>query len=319
MIPQDKRFQNPQYVRFEQRFSKKVKLSRIHDCTVAVGHEVFLVSAYWEGEDSPNRAVEAVCLGLEWHGEIAVVQAGRFVTFYKRVRSPSVVNKVVSKFISKYKYSITAFPVPSTRPCPYAKPVVRFSTPPLRCASIPLDPETPPTRPASASTSDPNPTVELLKSLVPALVKDPASFEESISSICAAHNIDKSVISAVTQATRRSSVSPIKQEQQFPSGSPGVTTWYSSHSLSVLHGPPSNLGPNIGDLYVHNNHAEASHQIWLFGLDHSWMHVDVANKVYHPIIANRVLSVRANGTPSWITAVSYTTIKGRKEKAKAIE
>ncbi|KAF9646725.1 hypothetical protein BDM02DRAFT_3254809 [Thelephora ganbajun] len=204
-------------------------------------------------------------------------------------------------------------------PCPYAKPAVRFSTPPSHCASIPLDPETPPTRPALASTSDPNPTVELLKSLVPALVKDPASFEESISSICAAHDIDKSVISAMTQATRHSSVSPIKQERQFPSGSPGVTTWYSSHSLSVLHGPPSNLGPNVGDLYMHNNHAEASHQIWLFGLDHSWMRVDIANKVYHPIITNRVLSMRANGTPSWITAASYTTIKGHKEKAKAIE
>jgi hypothetical protein len=47
--------------------------------------------------------------------------------------------------------------------------------------------------------------------------------------------------------------------------------------------------------------------------------VDVAEKVYHPVITDRVLSMRANGTPSWITAASYTTIKGRKEKAKATE
>ena len=45
--------------------------------------------------------------------------------------------------------------------------------------------------------------------------------------------------------------------------------------------------------------------------------MDVEDKVYHPIIAERVPSMRANGTPSWITAASYTTIKGRKEKAKA--
>jgi hypothetical protein len=43
--------------------------------------------------------VEAVCPGLEWRGEIAVVQAGRFVTFYKQVRKPSVVSKVVSKWV----------------------------------------------------------------------------------------------------------------------------------------------------------------------------------------------------------------------------
>ncbi|KAF9646695.1 hypothetical protein BDM02DRAFT_3188596 [Thelephora ganbajun] len=233
------------------------------------------------------------------------------------------------------------------RPHPYAKPAVRSNTPPLCRGSISLDPESPSTRPTSTSTSDPNLNMELLKNLVPALIEDPTSFEELISSICAAHGIDESVISAVTQATKRSmslgrplesartldqstpsvvipslsttgSISPIKQERPFPSGSLGVTTWYSSHSLSALHGPAPNLDSNVGDLYVHNNRAEASHQVWLFGLDRSWMHVDVAGKVYHPTIADRVLSMRANGTPSWITAASYTTIKLRKEKAKAI-
>jgi len=67
---------------------------------------------------------------------------------------------------------------------------------------------------------------------------------------------------------------------------------------------------------VHNNRAEASYEVWLYNLDHSWMRADVEDKVYHPVIADRVLSMRANGTPSWITAASYTTIKGRKEKAR---
>lgn len=97
IIPQGESFDNPQYVKVEQKFSKKVGPSRIHDCIVAVGRDTFLVSAYWEAGDGPNRAVEAVCPGLEWRGEIAVIQAGRFVTFYKRMRNPSAVNKVVSR------------------------------------------------------------------------------------------------------------------------------------------------------------------------------------------------------------------------------
>lgn len=97
IVPHDETFSNPRYVKVEQNFSKKVAPSRIHDCTVAIGRDIFLVSAYWEAGGGPNRAVEAACPGLEWRGEIAVVQAGRFVTFYKQMKNPSVVNKVVSK------------------------------------------------------------------------------------------------------------------------------------------------------------------------------------------------------------------------------
>jgi len=102
VVPQDEGFDNPQYVKVEEKFSKKVGLSRIHDCTVVAGRNVFLVSAYWEEGTDPNRAVEAACPGLEWRGEIAVVQAGRFVTFYKRFKNPSVVSKVVSKSVSRF-------------------------------------------------------------------------------------------------------------------------------------------------------------------------------------------------------------------------
>ena len=97
LVPQDEGFHNSQYIKVENHFSKKVKLGRIHDCTVVVGRDAFLVSAYWEGGDSPNRAVGEVCPGLEWYGELAVVQVGRFVTYYKRVKNPSAINKAVSK------------------------------------------------------------------------------------------------------------------------------------------------------------------------------------------------------------------------------
>lgn len=99
MIPQNENPKNPQYIKVEDGFSKKVRLSSIHDCVVTVGRDTFLVSAYWKGEDAPNRAVEAACPGLEWRGEIAVVQAGRFVTFYKQVKRLSVANRAVSKWV----------------------------------------------------------------------------------------------------------------------------------------------------------------------------------------------------------------------------
>jgi hypothetical protein len=97
IIPQDEGLENPRYVKIEQRFSKKVKQSRIHDCIVVVGRDIFFVSAYWEGKDNPNAAVKTACPGLEWRGEIAVVQAGRFVTFYKNVKNLSVASKAVSR------------------------------------------------------------------------------------------------------------------------------------------------------------------------------------------------------------------------------
>lgn len=99
IVPQDEGFENPRYVKVEKKFSNKVNQNRIHDCTVVVGRDVFLVSAYWEGKDNPNTAVEAACPGLEWRGEIAIVQAGRFVTFYKDVKSFSVASKAVCKLV----------------------------------------------------------------------------------------------------------------------------------------------------------------------------------------------------------------------------
>lgn len=84
-------------MKIEEAFAKTVEPEDIHDCMVSVGKDRFLVAAYWDAREDPNPAVAMACAGLEWRGEIAVVQAGRVVTFYKRVRCTTVVKKVVAK------------------------------------------------------------------------------------------------------------------------------------------------------------------------------------------------------------------------------
>lgn len=49
MVPLDKGFENPRYIKAEQRFSKKVKPSSTHDCIVTVGRDISLISAYQKG------------------------------------------------------------------------------------------------------------------------------------------------------------------------------------------------------------------------------------------------------------------------------
>ena len=97
-------------------------------------------------------------------------------------------------------------------------------------------------------------------------------------------------------------------------GSPAYTTWYSTASAQDLVSPPQEVVPAVGELYIHHNRLEDKYQIWLYGLDSAWKCVTGVEKVYHPTINERVLSVRSNGTPNWITVASYTTIRGRKGK-----
>ena len=96
-----------------------------------------------------------------------------------------------------------------------------------------------------------------------------------------------------------------------------MTSWYSTSSLENIEAPPPNLNPQVGDLYVHNNRTNEFYDVWLYGLEKTWRRVTFIAKVHHPTIMDRVLSMRASGAPSWITAASYTTIKGRKEKSRA--
>ena len=112
------------------------------------------------------------------------------------------------------------------------------------------------------------------------------------------------------------SPTPFKQERPFSSGSPGITAWYTSASPNDISTPPAGVIPEVGELYIHHNRLTDIYHVWLYGLDQQWKCVTDIEKVYHPVIEDRVLSMRANGTPNWITAASFTTIRGRRGKVK---
>jgi hypothetical protein len=126
------------------------------------------------------------------------------------------------------------------------------------------------------------------------------------------------LIPTVANPTGTPTPTPFKQERPFSSGSPGITTWYTSSSPNDIAAPPTGVIPEVGELYVHHNRVTDIYHVWLYGIDQRWKCVTDVEKVYHPVIDDRVLSMRANGTPNWITAASFTTIRGRKGKARQV-
>jgi hypothetical protein len=99
IVPVAETFENPRYIRIEDRFSQPTAGRVIYDCKVVVDKNVFLITAYWKEDGHRNRAVESAGKGLRWKGEIAVVQVGRLKPFYKRPKDPSSVNKAVARFV----------------------------------------------------------------------------------------------------------------------------------------------------------------------------------------------------------------------------
>lgn len=93
----------------------------------------------------------------------------------------------------------------ASRMRPYAGHTVRFSTPVSHSGSLSVSSEV--ELPQTSSTSKRDGTADLLKTLIPALIRDPATYEESISSICTAYNIDPSVVSAINYAVKQGSSS----------------------------------------------------------------------------------------------------------------
>ncbi|KAF9783893.1 hypothetical protein BJ322DRAFT_1021656 [Thelephora terrestris] len=247
----------------------------------------------------------------------------------------------------RYSYDEEGFLVVRTknmnrdpRPHPYEKSVPRPSATPSESRAV-----------CPARTLDSGSATELLKQLIPTLAQDPESFESSALSIFNAHNIDPSVSDALVKVVKQSfaaspsepipdssqeaprtfttsrantpgpgpiSLVPFKHERAFSSGSRGMTTWYSTEAYQDVPEPPSVIKPTAGTLYVHKNLSTGILQVWLFGMNATWFSVPDSGQVFHPALQDRVLSVRADGTPSWVHAVGLNSARARNREGRRV-
>ena len=84
-------------VNMEDTFSTIPPPGEVHDCRVVVGCDIFLIVAHWSPNATPNLALKTTCGGLEWKGELSIVQIGKYVPFYRCFKTPSAVNAAVSR------------------------------------------------------------------------------------------------------------------------------------------------------------------------------------------------------------------------------
>jgi hypothetical protein len=103
------------------------------------------------------------------------------------------------------------------------------------------------------------------------------------------------------------------RERRFASNSgSGKTTWYLAKSNTNISSPPAVPHAETGHLYVHLDCSTCTHQYWMFGANSEWQSVSKGSE--YPLNHDRVLSIRGNGEPSWVTRASISTTQGRKER-----
>lgn len=108
------------------------------------------------------------------------------------------------------------------------------------------------------------------------------------------------------------------------SNTPGETVWYESSDNVPLAHPDATICPNVGDLYLHRDRTTGNLQLWISTLQGHWsgMPIEYIQKylpdrivigVSHPKFNDRLLKLRANGEPSWVTRQTLATLKSRKK------
>ncbi len=110
-----------------------------------------------------------------------------------------------------------------------------------------------------------------------------------------------------------SSVPYKTHERRFTSNSgSGKTIWYFTKSNTDISSPPVVPQAETGHLYVHHNWSTSTYRYWIIGTDNQWQSVSKGSE--YPLNHDRVLSIRSNGEPSWVTRASIATTQGRKER-----
>ena len=108
---------------------------------------------------------------------------------------------------------------------------------------------------------------------------------------------------------------PFKHDRPFSSGARGATTWYSTESSGEVPTPPLGLRVEAGELYIHKNLSDDSFRVWLYDIDGHWKRVNTdGSKVMHPILSERSLNFRPDGTPSWVNSVRFAAAHSRKDR-----
>lgn len=94
--------------------------------------------------------------------------------------------------------------------------------------------------------------------------------------------------------------------------SQGSTIWMATDSYENLTDPPAPVSEDEpGILYIHRNLSNDTLQIWLLGDEKRWSSVQSGARTQHPILKDRYLSMRSDGTPSWVTLPSWYATKKR--------
>ena len=103
------------------------------------------------------------------------------------------------------------------------------------------------------------------------------------------------------------------RQRSFASNSgSGHTIWYFAKSDTNIPMPPIISQAVTGHLYVHLNSSANTYQYWMLGRNNQWESVSKGSE--YPLNHDRVLSIRGNGEPSWVTRASTTTTQSRKER-----
>ena len=124
---------------------------------------------------------------------------------------------------------------------------------------------------------------------------------------------DSGVCVGVDTHPMGSTVAYETRECRFTSSSgSGKTTWYFAKSNTNISSPPAVPQAETGHLYVHLDCSTHTHQYWMFGASNEWQSVSKGSE--YPLNHDRVLSIRGNGEPSWVTRASISTTQGRKER-----
>lgn len=94
----------------------------------------------------------------------------------------------------------------------------------------------------------------------------------------------------------------------------GYTIWYFAKSDNNISSPPMIPQARTGHLYVHLNSSTNFYHYWMMGANNQWE--SVLKGAQYPLNHDRVLAIRGNGEPSWVTRATTTTTQTRKERSQ---